>query len=50
MNAYRARDLCDAQMHKTDPPTSVINTKMLVPSELVHENHRRQVVRIETQT
>ncbi len=50
MHAYRAHDLWNAQMYKTDPPTSVINTEMLVPSELVHENHRRQVIRIETQT
>ncbi len=50
MHAYRARDLCDAQMYKTDPPTSVINMEMLVSSELLDENRRRQVIRIKTET
>ncbi len=50
MHTYRARDLWNTQMYKTDPPTSVINIKMLVLSELGHENRRRKVIRIETQT
>ncbi len=50
MHTYRAGDLFNAQMSKTDPPTSVINTEMLVLTELVQENHRHRVIRIETQT
>ncbi len=50
MHAYTTRNLCNAQMYTAEPPTSVMNMEMLVPSELVYENHRRQVMRIESQT